>query len=211
MADDHTILRDALRAIIETQSDMKIAAMAENGRSAILMAREHQPDVVIMDISMPDLNGIDAAHQIINEFPAMKIIALSMHSNKHFVEGMLKAGASGYLLKDCALDELIYAIYAVMNDQIYLSPGIAGTVVKGFLTQTEKSKSPKSEELTKREREVLQLLAEGNKNKVIALHLDVSTKTIESHRRKLMYKLKVNNLAGLTKIAIRMGLTTLDV
>ena len=211
LADDHKLMRDGLRVLIEEQPEMEIIATAENGRAAVNLTRKHKPDVVIIDISMPDLNGIDATAQIINEFPQMKIIALSMHSDRQFVEGMLKAGACGYLLKDCAVVELVHAINSVLNNQVYLSPSIAGTVVKGFLNHIDEDGNETHEELTPREREVLQLIAEGLKTRKIADNLNVSIKTIETHRRKLMEKLKVDNIAGLTKIALKMGLTSLDI
>lgn len=211
LADDHKLMRDGLRALIEEQTEMEVVATAENGRTAVHMARKHKPDVALVDISMPDLNGIDATRQIINELPFIKIIALSMHSDRQFVEGMLKAGACGYLLKDCAVSELVQAIKSVVNDQVYLSPAITGTVVKSFLNHLEKDMDLSNEKLTPREREVLQLIAEGLKTREIAGNLNVSIKTVETHRRKLMEKLKVDNIAALTKIALKMGLTSLDI
>jgi len=210
LADDHKLMRDGLRALIDSQPDMKVVATAENGRMAVRLAQKHNPDVVIVDVSMPELNGIDATRQIVSEFPDMKIIALSMHADRQFVEGMLKAGACGYLLKDCALDELIQAISSVMNRQVWLSPGIAGTVVKSFLHPQKETDTEIHAELSPREREVLQLIAEGTKTREISERLNVSIKTVETHRRKLMEKLSVDSIAGLTKIALKMGLTSLD-
>ncbi len=210
LADDHKIMRDGLRSLIDSQPDMKVVATAENGRMAVKLAQKHNPDVVIIDVSMPELNGIDATRQIISEFPDMKIIALSMHADRQFVEGMLKAGACGYLLKDCALDELVQAINSVMNRQVWLSPGIAGTVVRGFLHPENGKDTENYAGLSSREREVLQLIAEGTKTKEISERLNISVKTVETHRHRLMEKLKVDSIAGLTKIAIKMGLTSLD-
>jgi DNA-binding NarL/FixJ family response regulator len=210
MADDHKIIRDGLRSLLDQQPDMQVLAEAENGREAIRLARQHRPDVMIMDISMPDLNGIDATRQVVSEVPGIKIIALSMHSDRHFVEGMLKVGVSGYLLKDCAFDELIRAIRAVMINQTYLSPGIAGTVIKDYVNHLSSNIPEESVELSTREREVLQLIAEGKTTKQIAGNLNISIKTIESHRRKIMDKLNLHTIAELTKYALRAGLTSLE-
>jgi len=210
MADDHKIIRDGLRSLLEQQPDMEVTAEAQNGREAIRMARQHKPDVIIMDISMPDLNGIDATRLLAAEVPETKVIALSMHSDRHFVESMLKVGVSGYLLKDCAFDELIRAIRAVMINQTYLSPSIAGTVIKNYVDRLTTNDPVESIELSVREREVLQLIAEGKTTKQIANCLHISIKTIESHRRKIMEKLNLHTIAELTKYALRTGLISLE-
>ncbi len=206
LADDHRIIRQGLRSLLEKQPDMEVVAEAENGRTAVQLARRLSPDVVVMDIAMPDLNGIEATQQIIAEAPGVKIVALSMHSDKRFVARMLKAGASGYLLKDCAFEELARAIRTVAVNQIYLSPGIAGVVVEDFVRHVSETDSS----LTPREREVLQLLAEGSSTKEIAARLQVSVKTVETHRRHIMEKLDIHTIAELTKYAIRQGLTSLE-
>ena len=208
VADDHQILRDGLRALLQKQEGFEIVGEAPNGRLAVQLAKQLCPHVVIMDIAMPDLNGIDAAQQMRAELPDIKVIALSMHSEKQYVTGMLRAGAKGYLLKDSAFEELTTAVNSVIADQLYLSPGITNVVVDDYLSATEPGKEIDS--LTPREREVLQLLSEGKATKEIALALHVSAKTIETHRRQLMDKLNTRSVAELTKYAIRAGLTTLE-
>jgi DNA-binding NarL/FixJ family response regulator len=210
IADDHEIMREGLRAMIEKQPDMEIIAEAENGRTAVKLAREHKPDVFIMDVSMPDLNGIEATRQIIAEVPKVKVLALSMHSDSQFVSEMLTAGVSGYLLKDCAFEELTRAIHAVFKSQSYLSPSIAHTVIKDYVQQQSTDEATASSILTAKEREVLQLIAEGRTTKQIASSLHVSIKTIETHRKRIMEKLNIHSVAELTKFAIRQGLTSLE-
>jgi DNA-binding NarL/FixJ family response regulator len=210
LADDHRIMREGLRALLEQQSGMEIIAEAEDGRTTVDLAHEFKPDVVVIDISMPDLNGIDATRQIISAAPHIKVIALSMHSDRKFVREMLSAGASGYLLKDSAFEELGTALAAVLNNQTYLSPKIADTVVRDYLGKIDTTESRTSPSLTHREREVLQLLAEGRTTKEIASKLCVSIKTIETHRKQIMEKVGLNSVAELTKYAIREGLTSLE-
>ena len=211
IADDHKIMLAGLRSLLEKQTDFDVVAEAENGRKAVQMAEEKKPDVVVMDVSMPDLNGIEATKQIIESLPETRVIALSMHSDKRFVMGMLRAGASGYLLKDCASQELATAIRQVAGGKKYLSPEITGVVIDDFLlgAQIEEAATATSL-LSPREREVLQLIAEGWSTKQIASHLYVSIKTIETHRRQLMKKLNLHNIADLTKYAIREGLTSIE-
>ena len=210
LADDHRIMREGLRALLEKQSGMEVIAEAEDGRTTVDLAHELKPDVVVIDISMPDLNGIDATRQIISASPHIKVIALSMHSDRKFVREMLAAGASGYLLKDSAFEELGAALAAVINNQTYLSPKIADTVVRDYLGKIDTTESKTSPTLTHREREVLQLLAEGRTTKEIASKLCVSIKTIETHRKQIMEKVGLNSVAELTKYAIREGLTSLE-
>jgi DNA-binding NarL/FixJ family response regulator len=210
LADDHKITRDGLKALLENQKNMTVVGEAENGRLAVRLAGELKPDVVVMDINMPELNGIEATRQIVAELPGTKIIALSMYSDKRYVVGMLKAGVSGYLLKNCAFDELVAAISAVMNNQNYMSQKIAGTVMKEYANILETSDSSPASQLSAREREVLQLIAEGMKTKDIAERIHVSVKTVETHRQQIMRKLNVTSVAELTKIALREGLTSLD-
>jgi DNA-binding NarL/FixJ family response regulator len=210
IADDHRIMRSGLRSLLDKEPDMEVVAEAENGRMTVQLARKLSPHVVIMDITMPDLNGIEATRQIVSETPDIKVVALSMHSDDQFVVEMLDAGASGYLLKDCALTELCLAIRAVVANQNYLSPGIASIVVKDYLRELSKAEAPVSSLLTPREREVLQLVAEGNTSKKIAARLHVSMKTVEAHRRQIMDKLNIHSVAELTKYAIRKGITSLE-
>ena len=210
LADDHKIVRDGLRILIENHGDMNVVAEAENGQKAINLARELRPEVIIMDISMPDINGIDATRKITSDFPGIKVIALSMHTDRHFVVGMLEAGAAGYLLKDCAFEELVSAIHTVLENHTYLSPTITDIVVRNYVKKASKTSVVSSAELTARERELLQLLAEGMTAKQIAKTLRVSVKTVETHRRNIAQKLGAGSVAELIKYAIREGLTTLD-
>jgi DNA-binding NarL/FixJ family response regulator len=210
LADDHQIMRDGLRSLIEKQPGMEVVAEAENGRTAIKLTRKVKPDVIVMDINMPDLNGIDATRQIVGEFPGTKVVAFSMHADQQFVAGALKAGVSGYLQKDSAFEELARAIRTVVANQTYLSSKIAGGVVKDYVDKlaVEEAMSPAA--LTAREREVVQLYAEGRTTRQIAERLNISVKTAETHRRKIMAKLDIQSIAELTKFAIREGLITLD-
>jgi DNA-binding NarL/FixJ family response regulator len=211
LADDHQIVRHGLRSLLSSEPDMEVVGEADNGRAVVRLVQEKSPQVVIMDISMPDLNGIEATRQIIAESPGVKIIALSMHSDSLFVLNMFKAGASGYLLKDCALEELVKAVRTVLSRKIYLSPGISDIVIKDFVIGWSPPDSSAYSILTTREREVLQLMAEGRNTNQIAENLCVSVKTVEAHRKQLMNKLDIHSVAELTKYAIRQGLTSLDV
>ncbi|MFA4828991.1 MAG: response regulator transcription factor [Thermodesulfovibrionales bacterium] len=208
LADDHTILREGLCALLAKQRDFQIVAEAANGRTAVRLTRELSPDVVVMDVNMPDLNGIEATRQIITGNPGIKVIALSMYSEKQFVVEMLKAGAAGYMLKDSAFEELVHAINTVIQGQFYLSSGIATFVLKDYLHKSSGGDFSAFSMLTGREREVLQLITEGKTTKEIASILNVSTKTIETHRQQIMKKLNVYSIAELTKYAIREGMTS---
>ena len=208
LADDHAIVRHGLSKLIQQQEDMEIIAQTGDGHSTVEITRELSPDIVIMDIGMPDLNGIDATRQIVRDFPKVKVIGLSMHSGKKFVVEMLKAGASAYLLKDCALEELIIAIRTVTAGKIYLSPAITDVVVENYIRNSAETQDSAFSLLSQREREVLQLLAEGKTTKQIALQLYISPKTVEGHRLRLMTKLNIDNVAMLTKYAIQEGLTS---
>ena len=213
IADDHTMMREGLRSLIEKQPDMKTIAEADNGRKTLKLVQELKPDIVLMDVSMPDLNGIEATHQIKKEMPSIKVIALSMHSEKHFVSEMLKAGASGYLLKQCAFKELDLALRAVINNRSYLSPEIIDVVIEDYISSTAhtgKNNLEHNKVLTIREREVLQMLAEGRATKDIASLLNLSIKTVETHRQNIMRKINKHSLAELTKYAIVEGITTLE-
>jgi two-component system response regulator NreC len=211
IADDHKIFREGLRALIEKQPGMEIIDEVENGRKAVQLVRDLLPDVIIMDIAMPNLNGIEATRQIVAKIPNVKVIALSMHSDKRFVVEMLKAGASGYLLKDCAFEELAHAIRAVRTNRTYLSPKITDIMIKDYVRLFPKTKLSVSSILTPRQREVLQLLSEGKTTSQIAQDLQVSVKTVETYRQQIMEKLDIHSIAELTKYAIREGLTSVEI
>jgi two-component system response regulator NreC len=207
VADDHQILREGLVTLL-AKAGMTVVGEAADGRTVVRLARELKPHVVIMDIAMPELNGIEATRQIVADVPGIKIIALSMHADKHFVRGMLQAGASGYLLKHCASLELVQAIRAVRNHQMYLSPGITELVVEDFKSATGDASA--FSVLSPREREILQLYAEGKISREIAETLHISLKTVEAYRRQIMEKMDFKSFADLIKYAIREGLTTLE-
>jgi DNA-binding NarL/FixJ family response regulator len=207
LADDHAIVREGLRALIDKQPDMEIVGEARDGREAIRMAREQVPDVAILDVSMPGLNGVEATRRITRELPDIKVLGLSMHTERQFVGAVIDAGASGYLVKDCALEELIRAVRCVVNGQVYLSPSVAGVVVEGYRAKGHGESAFSA--LSLREREVLQLIAEGLSTKEIADHLNVSAKTVGTHREHIMTKLEIRSIAGLTKYAIREGVTSI--
>jgi DNA-binding NarL/FixJ family response regulator len=210
LADDHVIMREGLRRLLESQPGIEVVAEVGDGRNAVKKAKELRPDVVIIDIGMPDLNGIEAARQIMSSIPRVKIIGLSMHSEKQFIVEMLRAGASAYLLKDCASQELVQAIREALVNRIYLSPSIADDVIRSYIHDLPDIPLSPYSVLTAREREVLQLLAEGKSIKEISKSLYVSVKTIETHKQNIMEKLNIHNIAGLTKYAVVEGLTTLD-
>jgi two-component system response regulator NreC len=210
LADDHKIVRDGLRTLIESEPDMKVIAEAKNGREAVKLTKNAVPDIVIMDITMPDINGMDATRAILEDAPTAKVIALSMHSDKRFVLGMLDAGASGFLMKDSAFDELARAIRAVVANQVYLSPKIAEIVVRRYINESASDERSAFTDLTMREREILQLLSEGFSAKKIASHLNLSVKTIETHRSNIQNKLGINSMSELVKYALREGLTSLE-
>ena len=211
LADDHLIIREGLRSLLELHADLTVVGDAETGREAVTMARKLNPDIVIMDVSMPELNGIEATRRIIAEVPDTKVISLSMHTDNRFIIGMLSAGASGIVHKSSAFDELIDAIRVINADGIYTGPKITDVVLADYvrrLNETEESE-PKSP-LSAREREVLQLLAEGLTTKKIADVLHISPNTVETHRHRVMSKLKIKSIAELTKYAIREGITSID-
>jgi len=209
IAEDHRIVREGLYSLIEPQFGMKVVAEAKDGREAVRLARKLRPSMVIMDIAMPGLNGIDATRQILSETPGVKVIALSMYSDRRFVARMLDAGASGYLLKDCVFAELLSAIRTVIAGGTYLSPAIADIMDEGspgYLSMTTRSVFSV---LTSRQREVLQLMAEGKSTKEIASILRISVKTVETYRQQIMKRLNTHSVAKLTRYAIREGLISL--
>ena len=213
LADDHHVIREGLRLLLESEKDLLVLAEADSGRAALSAVKKFRPDLVVMDVSMPELNGMDATRRILSEAPGTKVLALSMYSDKRFVEGMFQAGVSGYILKNCIARELISAIRLVAKGQVYISPEIAGTIVDGYLLRSvpenDTSRRINRKMLTDREREILQLISEGQHTKEIAEKLHVSTKTVDAHRRNIMEKIGANSIAELTKFAIREGITTL--
>ena len=210
IADDHTIVREGIRHVLEQEPGIVVEAEAEDGREAVRRAAELPLDVIFMDISMPGMNGIEAARQILKSQSGVKIIILSMHSDKRFVERALKSGVSGYLLKNRAVAEVVTAIQSVMQGKMYLSPGITHIVVEDYIRHVPEEDESGLHVLTAREREILQLIAEGLSTKEMASSLNLSEKTVEGHRQKIMDKLGLHSIAQLTKYAIREGLTTLE-
>lgn len=209
VVDDHRIMREGLISMLRSEPEMEIVGEAANGREAVLLAQRLRPRVVIMDISMPDMNGMEAARRITTDSDGVKVIALSMYADRRFVIGMTQAGATGYLLKECAMEELLCAIRAVARGQAYFCPAVANLMIEEVLGK-DRARESRSRLLSSREREVLQLLAEGMSTREIALHLDMSVKTAESHRRQIMEKTGVRSVAALTKYAIKEGLTSAE-
>jgi two-component system response regulator NreC len=212
LADDHEIMRNGLRVLLEKSGEHTVVGEAETGRQALKLTRDLKPDIVVMDIGMPDLNGIEATRQLKSEFPDVSVVALSMHTDRRFVTGMLEAGASAYVLKSSAFKEVAEAIRMVQVGRIYTSPKVTDMVMEDYirkLAKPEQAAAPKPL-LTPREREVLQLLAEGKSSKEIADILNISVSTVDTHRQRVMEKLDLHSVAELTKYAIREGLTALN-
>ena len=209
IADDHRILREGLNNLLENENDISVVGEATNGREAVALAGELKPDVVIMDISMPDLNGIEATRRLVYSGTGIRVLALSMYSDSRFVKQMIEAGASGYLLKDSAFGELVTAIRSVAADRIYISPGASSPVVQEFVLGRSGGK-PIVPPLTSLEQEVLQLTAEGKSIPDIARHMRLSAAMVEIHRQHLMDKLGLHSIAELTKYAVREGITDLE-
>lgn len=210
VVDDHQLTRQGLCSLIEDSPQLNLVAEAGDGRSALRKINSTRPHVVVMDLAMPDMNGIEATRQIHRDYPEIKILALSMHTDKEYVRQALVAGCNGYVVKDCAFDELVTALQTVNDGRRYLSPQVADVVVDEYLHQPHISKNKVYTDLSTREREVLQLIAEGYSTRAIADKLIVSVKTIETHRRNIQQTLKINSLAELTKYAVRAGLTSLE-
>jgi DNA-binding NarL/FixJ family response regulator len=210
IADDHAMMRDGLRALLEKEKGFVVAAEAADGRSAVKKAGELPLDVIVMDVAMPGLNGIEATRRIVAAHPAVKVVGLSMHSHVRFIAEMLKAGASGYVLKESAFDELARAIRLVNASKKYLGRGVVDELVEDYLHHVSREEDSAYSILTPREREVLQLLAEGSTTKETASKLGVSVKTVEYHRSQIMRKVDASSVAELTKYAIREGLTSLE-
>jgi len=210
LADDHELFAQGIRALLMEQSTCEVVGIATDGRQAVRMARELTPDLVIIDANMPGMNGIEATQRILHETPATRVICLSMHAETQYVLGLLEAGGSGYLLKECARDDLEQAIQEVMRGRTYLSSAIAGVVVDAVRAKNSRTETNARGVLSDREREVLQLLAEGRTPREIAALLHLSAKTVASHREHIGEKLGIKSIAGLTKYAIREGLTSAD-
>ena len=210
LADDHRMFRQGLRNLLESREDMEVVGEASDGREAVDLAQRCNPDVVIMDVSMPGLNGVEATRKITTDRPGTKVIGLSMHTDRRYTSELLKAGAAGYLPKDGAFEELEQAVRSVFSGEVYLSPRVAAGLVDDYVRQPKDSAASVFERLTNREREVLQLMAEGQATKEIAATLHVSVKTVETHRRQIMEKLNIYSVAELTKYAIREGLTSIE-
>ncbi|MDQ5847304.1 MAG: response regulator transcription factor [Acidobacteriota bacterium] len=207
IADDHVLVRAGIRALVERQANMEVVAEASNGREALVLARDHKPQVVLMDISMPELNGLEAIRQLAKELPDTQCLVLSMHADEEHVWHALQAGAAGYLVKGGSLAELELAINSVALGETYLSPSISRHVITQYIDRTTVEHTV--EALTPRQREILQLIAEGKNTKQIAMILDVSVKTVESHRAQLMKRLGTADIANLVRHAIRLKLVNL--
>ena len=210
LAEDHTIVRKGLRALLADEPDVEVVAEAEDGSEAVRMAQQLRPDVVLMDFSMPGLNGLEATRQIKRWVPEVKVLVLTRYADEEHVSQVLRAGASGYVVKRAAPAELVLAIRAVYRGDTFLSPAISRTVIEEYVRQAEATAKDSYEQLTDREREVLQLIAEGHSSREIAERLTISEKTVRTHRANLMDKLDLHNAAALTKYAIRKGLVFLD-
>lgn len=208
LVDDHTILRDGVHLLLDSQGDMEVVGEAGNGRSAVRLTAELSPDVVVMDVTMPDLNGVEATRQIIAASPRTRVLALSQHADRRLLADMLKAGAVGYLLKTSCGSELIGAVRTVVAGHAYLSPEIAGVVVGEYVNDVPAAGGTPLHSLTPRQREVLQLVAEGRSAREIATALKVSIRTVEANRAQVMGKLRVHSVAGLTKFAVKEGVTS---
>ena len=209
IAEDHTILREGLRALLYSQEDLEVVGEAGDGREAIRQVEDLMPDLILMDLSMPKINGIEAIREIRKHIPQTRILALTVHKTEEFILEVLQAGADGYISKDASSEELMLAIRSVLKGKRYLCPSLAKVVIEGYLEsrRTTESSTP-WDTLTKREREILKLIAEGHKNKEIADYLCISVKTVEKHRANLMKKLDLHSAAALTAYAMERGLVT---
>ena len=209
LADDHVLVRAGIRALLEKIPDVEVVGEASTGREVIELVRSRLPDLVLMDIAMPDLGGLETLPRIVEDFPVTKVIILSAHANEEYVIRALRSGVSGYMLKDAGTSELELAIRSVREDKTYLSPSISRTVIDDYLQRVGGAMSP-LEHLTARQREILQLVAEGKNTKEIASGLDISVKTVESHRLQLMERLNIHDVPGLVRYAVRSGLVSAE-
>ncbi len=216
LADDHNLVRAGIRSLIQELSGIEVIAEASDGREALSLIEIHRPDVVLMDIAMSGLNGLEATARVVRDFPTVRVIILSMHANEEYVWQALRSGAAGYMLKDAGTAELELAIKAVARGETYLSPPISKQVIDDYIQRVggevdkEKLERPLSERLTQRQKEILQLIAEGHTTQAIAQELNISVKTVETHRMQLMERLDIHDIAGLVRYAIRIGLVRSD-
>ncbi len=205
LADDHALVRAGLRELLQKLPGVEVVAEANDGREALALVKSALPNFVLLDITMKGLSGLEAAERIVKDFPGVKVVMLSMHANEEYVLRALRAGVSGYIIKDAAIVDLELALKAVMADETYLSPTISRNVIESYLGRTE-GKPSSLEQLTPRQREILQLIAEGHSTKEIAFTLKLSVKTVETHRAQLMDRLEIYDVAGLVRYALRVGL-----
>ncbi|MEX0960441.1 MAG: response regulator transcription factor [Burkholderiales bacterium] len=210
IVDDHTLVRAGIRMLLSSIENVEVVAEASDGAEAIAAIAQYEPDVVLMDLTMKDVGGLEATARIKAEHPDTRILILSMHANEEYVLQALRAGAVGYLLKEAATAELEIALNAVSNGEIYLSPPVSRAVVDGYISRTEGGEPGPEDGLTPRQRQILRLIAQGLGTKEIAYQLDVSVKTVETHRAMLMERLDIRDVAGLTRYAIRQGLISAD-
>ncbi|MCI0627056.1 MAG: response regulator transcription factor [Acidobacteria bacterium] len=216
LADDHNLVRAGIRSLLAGIKDVQVVAEARTGREALQLIKAHQPDVVLMDIAMMELNGLEATAHVVREFAGVRVIILSMHSTEEYVLQALRAGAMGYLLKDAATSELELAVKSVARGETYLSPSVSKHVINEYArrvngkTGKDETQLSRYEHLTPRQREVLQLIAEGHTTKEISQKLEVSVKTVDTHRSQLMKRMAIHDVAGLVRYAIRVGLVTPD-
>ena len=210
VADDHTILRQGIKSLLDNQEGIEVIGEAKDGREALRIIEETLPDVILMDIAMPGLNGLEATRRIKKKFPRMKVLVLTMYTNEEYIFQILNAGANGYLVKETAFQDLISAIKAVYKNEAFMSPSISKKVINSYIKRAQDDEEKTCEILTTREREILQLIAEGNSSKKIAEALFISPKTVETHRTHIMDKLNIHNRTGLVKYAIRKGIVDMD-
>jgi DNA-binding NarL/FixJ family response regulator len=212
VADDHKIFRQGIKKLLEDESDLQVVGEASDGRDAVKKATELKPDVILMDIAMANLNGLEATRQIKKQLPSAKVIMVTMHKNEEYVLQSFQAGASGFILKEGAVEELVSAIRSIHSDKSFLSPSISKTLIDAYMRKMETGKTETPFDLlTDREREVLQLIAEGYTNREVAKSLFISVKTVEAHRAHIMQKLNIHDIAKLVKYAIQKGLVDLNV
>lgn len=211
IVDDHEILRAGLISLLEEESDIKVIGEANTGQDAIAIVEAQHPDVVIMDVAMPDMDGIEATRILVEKVAGIKVLALSMHADQKYITDMIDAGASGYLLKECAMEELAFALRSIRKYNFYISPSVSNVILERYMKPFMPNEALLNQaSLSGREREVLQLVADGWSTSAIAEHFSLSVKTVETHRKHIMDKLGLHNVAELTKFAIRAGLTGID-
>lgn len=209
LVDNHTLVRAGFRSLVEDLADIEVIGEADNGRTALQLVETLKPHLVLMDIAMPDMNGLEATARIVHDFPQVRVLIVSMHANEEYVYQALRSGALGYLLKDSGIEELELAIRALARGETYLSPAVSKYVVTDYVRRLGEEGNP-LDQITPRQREILQLIAEGKSTKEIAELLYISTKTVETHRTQLMDRLDIHDIAGLVRYAIRVGLVLLD-